>query len=365
MLSTSLLRILRATGRTSLEGAVRHAGTRFVYCASEERLVETLPRDGSGLAVLTDNSFMLDYLKKLGVYKEERIFSVQTESVETVDTILAMSRPTTVMGFGGGRVLDVAKMVAFRSGAPLVSVPTAPTHDGLLSRNCALINGTKKSYPTKYPVKIVIPEYLWKKSGELQKAGRLDVLSDVMALQDVSLAMAESSFVPDNRHMSMAAEAALRVLNEHDEDDLAEALFLSGLAMHDSSRYCSGAEHELEKLLAPFLKNGYFHGQLVGTSTLLTALVYKHNASQMPAGLFFDASTLFDELIELFEERDLLGYVLRPLEENSPEQVAELLKKASAVRPERYTLWNKVPSQKVEWIDMLKEVTALGARASL
>ena len=72
---------------------------------------------------------------------------------------------TKVMAFGGGKTLDVTKMIAFKQKIPLISTPTAPSHDGLIAKNCALKeNGIKKSFSTLYPKKIIIPKYLWEKS---------------------------------------------------------------------------------------------------------------------------------------------------------------------------------------------------------
>ncbi|MBI4017616.1 MAG: iron-containing alcohol dehydrogenase [Candidatus Aenigmarchaeota archaeon] len=361
MIRESLEALQRKYGKNDLKSALRTAGTEFVYCQSEESLRRAFPADGTGLVVITDDNIMLDYLKKLSFYDQERIYVVKQESIDTVNGILTHSKPTVVMGFGGGRVLDVSKMVAFRAGVPLILAPTAPTHDGLLSRNCALFeNGKKSSYTTSYATKIIIPEYLWATAGELPKAGRLDVLSDIVALQDVSLAMAEENLVPNARYLSLACNAISRLLHEEDEDDLASALFFSGLAMHESSRYCSGSEHELEKLLMPILNNRYFHGQLVGTSTLLSALVYKQEAPKMPK-LFFDPAILYDELIQLFEQKGLLEYALRPLRESDTDIVAKTLRKASSVRPERYTLWNKVDSTKVEWGGVVDTVLKLSS----
>lgn len=359
-IAEALDRLLRRTGRTDLKEAVERAGTRLTFCATEERLKTTLPADGTGLAVITNTGQMLSYLKGLGLYRENHIFSVSSERMEAVESVVGIARPTAVLGFGGGRVLDVAKMVAFRARAPLVSVPTAPTHDGLLSRNSALLeNGRKTSYPTAYPVQVIIPEYLWMRVGELENAGRLDVLSDITALQDVSLAIEENGFVPENAYMSMATEAVVRVLNEQNVGDLAEGLFLSGLAMHDSSRYCSGAEHELEKLMAPFFDNRYFHGQLIGAATLMSSYVYMSNADKMPTKLFFDPRTLYGELRELFSKRKMLNYALRPLQENDSTTLARVLRDASSVRPERYTLWNKIDSTKVGWKNVIEVVRSV------
>ena len=215
-------------------------------CKNESKLKDEL-NNLRNETVITGCRFSKRYCKKLGIFKY--VFPVKGEYFSEVFRVMKKVNGKIVLGMGGGRTLDVAKMVSFQTGKKLVLIPTAPTHDGLISRNSALIvNGVKRSYPTKFPQKIIIPEYLWNLSNPLKNFGELDIIGNIVALEDVSLAMEEVNFRPEKNYMNLSILAVKNVLMDSTRG-LAEAVFLSGLAMENSSRYCSGAEHELEKIM--------------------------------------------------------------------------------------------------------------------
>src|SRR3712207_9449577 len=65
--------------------------------------------------------------------------SVHIASQASMDVVnvlyskMATKLPDFVIGFGGGRSVDIAKMTAFRIGRPFLSVPTSASHDGISS----------------------------------------------------------------------------------------------------------------------------------------------------------------------------------------------------------------------------------------
>src|SRR5438445_13096706 len=48
------------------------------------------------------------------------------------------------LGVGGGRSMDVAKCASFNAGVPFVSVPTAASHDGVVSSRASIEKGGEK-----------------------------------------------------------------------------------------------------------------------------------------------------------------------------------------------------------------------------
>src|SRR5439155_947375 len=48
------------------------------------------------------------------------------------------------LGVGGGRSIDVAKCASFNAGVPFVSVPTAASHDGVVSSRASIEKGGEK-----------------------------------------------------------------------------------------------------------------------------------------------------------------------------------------------------------------------------
>ncbi|NOR85123.1 iron-containing alcohol dehydrogenase [archaeon] len=324
---------------------------------NETEFKSELPKDNSSLLIITDPGFSGTYLNKLNIYKLATIWKISEESIEEVNKIiLNTNNITQVMGFGGGKSIDVAKMIAYKTKIPLISIPTAPSHDGQIAKNCALKeNGIKKSFSTLYPKKILIPKHLWTTSGNLKRAGALDIASNVVALQDVSLSINKTNFKPDFEHLTYALLSVKKILKEQTMDSLAEALIMSGLAMDTHSNYCSGSEHEIEKITIPILNKNYTHGQLAGTGAIIASKIYELYTNKLPNNLFFDNNTMYMEIMRLYKEYNVLEFALKPIKENK-KQIAEILKTASKIRPERYTLWNIIDSTTIDWNTILDSI---------
>ncbi|MCK4968833.1 MAG: iron-containing alcohol dehydrogenase [Candidatus Aenigmarchaeota archaeon] len=330
----------------------------MIFSKTEIEFKNQLPKDQKNLLIITDPGFSGTYLDSLNIYHEAKIWKINEETLEEVNKIISNTNNiSTVMGFGGGRSIDVAKMTAFKLKLPLITVPSTPSHDGLIAKNCALIkNGIKKSSPTMYPKKIIIPRHLWITSGDLKRAGALDIASNIVALQDVSLSINNSNFKPDYEHLTYALLSVRKILWEQTTTSLAEALILSGLAMDTHSNYCSGSDHEIEKAIIKYkLSKNYFHGQLAGTGAVIASKIYELYADKLPNNLFFDSTTLHKEIIQLLKKYEFLEFALKPIKENK-EQFVELLKTVTNIRPERYTLWNVIDSKNIDWDTVLDSI---------
>ena len=91
-----------------------------------------------------------------------------------------------IVGIGGGKVLDVAKYIAFLSDLPFVSVPTSTAHDGFASSGCSLyINGHRTSVHARMPYGIIVDTAVIKKSPErFIYSGLGDIVSKITAVYD-------------------------------------------------------------------------------------------------------------------------------------------------------------------------------------
>lgn len=61
------------------------------------------------------------------------ISNASVEEVKKAESVLMKSNSDIVLGLGGGRPIDVAKLTAYRRGLPFISIPTSPSHDGIES----------------------------------------------------------------------------------------------------------------------------------------------------------------------------------------------------------------------------------------
>jgi len=330
----------------------------------EERKIElkyidkpTYIRDGllEQQIITNDDSFTINLLENAGFRK---YYPISAASLHEAEKLAETIGPGEIVGVGGGKAIDVAKYVSNRLDWPLVLVPTGPSHDGLASVNCSLYNGQeRKSLHTKYPRKLIIPLHLWKTSGNLRKAGICDLLSNRVALQDVQLAYVCDGKEFDETYREMSKGAIEKLVDMEDDKGLAEALILSGIAMEKGSQYCSGSDHDAERLLESKIKNTFYHGQLAGTGTLISAYCYLVEADNLPTELEYDSSKLFEMTVEDMKNLGVLDFALEPLvyEKFNPKWLKEL----SKVRPDRYNLWNKVNSEEVDWNEVTGMLKAL------
>lgn len=299
------------------------------------------------MVVTNEDSFTKNLLLNLGL---RNFYTVREASVERADEILKNVKGKEIVGLGGGKALDVAKKISFDLHIDLISVPTAPSHDGLTSRNSSLYyKAKKKTIPTKYPKKLIIPLHLWKTSGNLKKAGICDLIANLVALQDMSLA--EKNRKKFSQFYKKLSFESTKKISE-DEKTLSEALIISSIAMEETSVYCSGSEHEVEKL---FDRKGfpYLHGQLSGTGALISAKVYSTYSKDLPR-LRFNSKNFFEKIKKEMIKNTVYEFALEPLlDENFDPKI---LKEVGKIRPERFTLWNVIDPKKVDWDLMVSEI---------
>lgn len=363
-----LLKEYNPSDNYNYESAIKEAGIKIQFIDKEkdlEKIVEELPKS----LVITNKGFVENYLKKINLFDNKQIYTTSIAHINEVDKIEKLIKnqnnpPSLIIGFGGGIPIDISKLLAKRLDKNLLIVPTASSHDGHISGNSSLYeNGLRRTKSSMQPKRVIVPLYLWESSADLKKAGRSDVLANIISLQDLSLAKIRDNYEINPRYISYSLEAVKILLNEKDMNDLARALFLSGLAMKETSRYCSGSEHELERVFAEskLIKGkGFFHGQLAGLSALFSAKVYEKYSDKFTQDLFFDSQTISSELVEIFRKRGILEYVLKPLDSlNSNKNVLiNELRKVSDIRPSRYTLWNEVNSKSISWKEIIEAISS-------
>ena len=301
--------------------------------------------------ITNDSSFTKGLLREAGI---EHFYSVRDASLREAEELKEKVRGKEIVGLGGGRAIDIAKKVSFDLGLRLISVPTAPSHDGLVSRNCTLCNNNSKreSMPTKYPDQLIIPLRLWRNCGDLRKAGICDLLSNLIALQDLSLAESRNGGKFNNFYKELSFKAS-QAANFKTEKEFAYSLIISGIAMEENSCYCSGSEHEIEKLLEERMKGRYLHGQLVGTGALISAKVYSVYYKELP-DLRFDGESFFADMKKKMEEEKVCQFALIPLKDKDFKP--EFLKEVNKIRPERYSIWNAIDSENVDWEKIISQI---------
>jgi len=91
-----------------------------------------------------------------------------------------------VIGVGGGKVLDVSKVVAYHSNALLISIPTNAAHDGIASPLASFKeSGMPISIKAASPISILADlEIIRKSPVRLLRSGYGDLISNMVEVKD-------------------------------------------------------------------------------------------------------------------------------------------------------------------------------------
>ncbi len=257
-----------------------------------------------------------------------------TEQVSRVEAEIRKTKPDIVVGLGGGKDIDVAKLSSMKAATKFVSVPTTASHDGIASPLVSMKGLDRPySYVAHAPIAIVADTSIIAKSPyRLIASGCGDVIAKYTAVRDWKLAHR----IKNEYYGDYAAELALmssrlviknassiRAMSESGVSTLVEALISCGVAMSiaGTSRPCSGAEHLFSHALAMIAPRPALHGEQCGVGTIMCA--YLHGANW--------------ELI-----KDVLHRIGGPTTAGElgiePEYIMKALTMAHSIRPERYTI---------------------------
>jgi glycerol-1-phosphate dehydrogenase [NAD(P)+] len=264
--------------------------------------------------------------------------SATVKDVDAVEEEIKVSRPQVVFGVGGGTKIDVAKLSSAHQETPFISVPTTASHDGIAS-SLSSVKGFEKPYSVmaQAPIAIIADtNIIMHAPWRSVISGCGDVVAKFTAVKDWKLAHEEKNEYYGEYAASLALMSAKLVIqnaklikpgNEEGLRVLLEALISCGVSMSiaGSSRPCSGSEHLLSHALDIIKSNHAMHGEQCGVGTIMMTYLHKENWKRVRETLkMLGAPTNADELhIE-------------------KEDVIKALEMAPTIRPERYTILNKL-----------------------
>jgi len=211
------------------------------------------------------------------------------EYVKLAEERIAERKPCLVLGVGGGKDIDVAKLSSANMKIPFISIPTTASHDGI-SSPYASIKGFDRPYSVKgqAPVAILADAKLIAESPyRLLASGCGDIIAKYTAVRDWRLAHKIKNeyygdYAADLALMSaklvMKNAQAIRNRSQEGIRTVIEALISCGVAMSiaGSTRPCSGSEHLFSHALDAVAKKPALHGEQCGVGTIMCA--YLHGA---------------------------------------------------------------------------------------
>jgi glycerol-1-phosphate dehydrogenase [NAD(P)+] len=258
--------------------------------------------------------------------------------VKVVEQRIEALKPQIVFAVGGGTKIDVAKCSSANQGIPFISVPTTASHDGIASP-LSSIKGFEKPYSVmaQAPLAIVADtKIIMQAPWRFAVSGCEDVIAKFTAVKDWKLAHEDRNEYFGGYAASLALMSAKHVVqnvslmkdkNEEGLRILLEALISCGVSMSiaGSSRPCSGSEHLFSHALDVIRPNHGMHGERCGVGAIM--MTYLHGGNWR---------RIRDALKKLGAPTNARGLGVQK------EDVIKALKIATSMRPERYTILNKL-----------------------
>ncbi len=239
------------------------------------------------------------HTQKIAASKIEKEIQAETtivektslSQVEEIEKVIRTKKNDVVIGVGGGKIMDAAKLSASWTSRPWISVPTSSSNDSLSSQAISFLlfkEAEEKGKPEKAhaPLSIIIDMGIVEKAPlKMMVAGCGDLISNYTAVRDwelahrlkgeyyseyaAALSMMSAKLVIENaRTVKEATEEGARLV--------VKGLVSSGVAMSiaGSSRPASGAEHLFSHAL-DLLGSKSLHGEQCGVGAIM--MMYLHN----------------------------------------------------------------------------------------
>lgn len=245
-----------------------------------------------------------------------------------------------VIGTGGGKVIDIGKLVATKKHVPFVSVPTAPSHDGIASERVTIHTETEKaSVRVDVPVAVVADIHILQNAPyRLIASGCADAISNFTAVHDWKMGRKRGEYYSEYAaslsllaaEIVMKSAEMIRRKEGRGIRNLVEALVSSGIAMSmvDSSRPASGAEHMFSHAL-DYLDSPGLHGEQCGLGSIVTAELQGQDWARIRRSLEVIGAPITAEQLGISESVFVKAFL-----------------DAKNIRKERYTILDEIPLEK-------------------
>jgi len=247
-----------------------------------------------------------------------------------------------IVGIGGGRSVDTAKMIAFNLKKSFVSMPTAASHDGIASPFVSIRGDKPYSVIATAPLGVFVDIDIIKRAPrKLLSSGCGDLIANVIAVNDWKLGRDKTGEYYGRYSADLAMMSAQIVMENSDifakkgtdVRMIVEALISAGVAscIAGSSRPCSGSEHLFSHALDKIAPGVGLHGEKCGIGSIMMAKLQKQDWKRIKKALESVGAPTSAKEIGL-----------------KSEYVVEALMIAQELRPERYTILKEIKMTKQE-----------------
>ena len=203
----------------------------------------------------------------------------------------SIPRDLTIVGVGGGSAMDVAKWMNWKTGLPLIQVPTLASVDACFTRMCAIREDGRVRYEGDAIPQRVVVDYriLQEAPSQFISAGIGDVLSCHTAYADWKMAASLGKSIPWDAEAAQASLKYMDVLESiapeiakqstHGIKTLMELYRENGWLSHEvgHARFEEGSEHFFAYTFENVTGRTILHGELVTMGVLIISALTSNN----------------------------------------------------------------------------------------
>ncbi len=209
------------------------------------------------------------------------------DEVRKIEFQIGYSDVDCVIGVGGGKVLDLGKVLASELNVAFISIPTVASHDGIASPVASFKEENRPvSISTNPPTAVLADLTILRKSPvRYLRSGYGDLISNITAIKDWILAKDKRDEEYSEVAASMAVMPAslmlttanLDISNLKHLEMLIRGLILSGVSISliGSSRPASGAEHKFSHAIDYLGYGNALHGEQVGIGAIIMEYLHQ------------------------------------------------------------------------------------------
>jgi len=272
----------------------------------------------------------------------------QIESLNQIQKDVKKDNSDLIVGIGGGRSVDSAKMISYNLGKPFVSLPTAASHDGMASPFVSVKSDKPHSIVASAPLGVFVDiDVIRKAPQKLLASGCGDLIANIIAVRDWQLGHEKTGEYYGRYSADLALMSAKIVMenskyyakNGLDARVIVEALISAGVAscIAGSSRPCSGAEHLFSHALDKIAPGKGLHGEKCGIGSIMMAKLQGQDWKKILQTLKDVGAPTSAKQIGL-----------------KTEEVITALTIAQGLRPERYTILKEIEMTEKKAIGLAK-----------
>jgi glycerol-1-phosphate dehydrogenase [NAD(P)+] len=272
----------------------------------------------------------------------------QIESLNQIQKNVKKDNSDLVVGIGGGRSVDSAKMISYNLGKPFVSLPTAASHDGMASPFVSVKSDKPHSIVASAPLGVFVDIDIIRKAPQrLLASGCGDLIANIIAVKDWQLGHEKTGEYYGRYSADLALMSAKIVMensgyyakNGLDARVIVEALISAGVAscIAGSSRPCSGAEHLFSHALDKIAPGRGLHGEKCGIGSIMMAKLQGQNWKKIAQTLKDVGAPTSAKQVGLKSDEIVTALII-----------------AQGLRPERYTILKEVEMTEIKASNLAK-----------